>query len=135
MPLGDNVFMLDTRTDQDAPERTPWHESDWAMVVAGIGGLLVIGALAFAVFMTSHESTLPVLPHETTTSTPTTASTTRHTLSSSTTRPVPVTTSELTEPAIVPPAPEGPPASTSEPATTTMTNPYATTTVANAGAV
>ncbi|MHC9295780.1 hypothetical protein ACRCUN_25230 [Mycobacterium sp. LTG2003] len=127
--------MLDTSPDEEVAEQTPWHESDWAMVVAGVGGLLVIGLLAFAVFMTSHQSTLPVLPHETTTSTVTTASITRHTTSSWMTHPVPVTTSELTEPAIIPPAPQAPPATSSEPATTTMTNPYATTTVANAGAV
>lgn len=126
--------MLDTSRDEDVVEQTPWHESDWAMVVAGIGGLLVIGALAFAVFMTSHQSMLPALPRGTTSSTVTTVSTSRYTTSSLTTRSVPVTTSELIEPAIVPQAPEAPQATTSEPATTTMSNPYATTTAANAGA-
>lgn len=136
MLLADNGSVLDTTRDQDAAERTPWHESDWAMAVAGAGGLLVIGLLVFAVFMTSHESTLPAQPEGTTTSTVILSTATRHTTTvATTTRSIPVTTSEPTAPAIVTPAPTAPSESTSAAATTTMSNPYATTTVANAGAV
>ncbi|MEV0674565.1 hypothetical protein [Mycobacterium sp. NPDC050441] len=118
----------------EGPPSPPWHETPAAMVVAGIGGVVAIGALVFAILMTSHQSVLPPQPDRLTPVTPTKLSSRSVTTSTSTSPRTPVSTSEDIGPSSAPPPPQEIPVETSAPATTTMSNPYATTSAPNAGA-
>lgn len=129
MPVAD----LDSRLDStQGPPRTPWHETPAAMVIAGIGGVVAIGALVFAVLMTSHQSVLPPQPDRLTPVTPVKPSSRAVTTSTSTAPRTPVSTSEDIGTSTAPP-PELP-ADTTAPPTTTMSNPYATTSAPNGAA-
>ncbi|MUL83468.1 MULTISPECIES: hypothetical protein [unclassified Mycolicibacterium] len=123
--------------DDDGPLNTPWHETSAAIIVAGIGGVVAIGALVFAILMTSHHSGLPAQPERLTPVTPTRPSSSRPVTTTTTTAPrTPVSTSEDIGTPTAPPSSPPPeePAATTAPPTTTMSNPYATTTAPNAGA-
>ncbi|MEW2483149.1 hypothetical protein AB0876_26540 [Mycobacterium sp. NPDC049093] len=126
---------LDHRVDPaEAQPRTPWHETPAAMVVAGIGGVVAIGALVFAVLMTSHQSVLPPQPDRLTPVTPVKPSSRAVTTTTSTAPRTPVSTSEDIGTSITPPPPPEAPADTTAPPTTTMSNPYATTSAPNGAA-
>ncbi|MFV8163368.1 hypothetical protein ACNQVK_14960 [Mycobacterium sp. 134] len=122
---------------EDSPPRTPWHETTAAIVVAGIGGVVAIGALVFAILMTSHHSVLPAQPERLAPVTSTKPVSPRSTTTRTSTSPrTPVSTSEDIGTSSAPaplPSPEVP-VETTAPPTTTMSNPYATTSAPNAGA-
>ncbi|OCB12808.1 hypothetical protein A5717_15625 [Mycolicibacterium porcinum] len=121
-------------SEEGAPS-TPWYESTTAIVVAGIGGVVAIGALVFAILTTSHHSVLPVQPDRLTPVTPTSPASPRSTTSTTVTMPrTPVSTSEDTGMPSAPPPPPEAPVETTAPPTTTMSNPYATTSVPNGAA-
>ncbi len=111
-----------------------WHDQQPVIVAAGVAGLVLLALLVWAVIHTASNSrvpdTLPEPASSATSSTYTTSST------SSTSYTVPsVRTSQDTPVIIRPPAPtpedDGP---VDEPTTsTTITNPYVTTTTSNAG--
>ncbi|MBP2451158.1 hypothetical protein [Mycolicibacterium lutetiense] len=117
------------------PLSAPWYESTAAIVVAGIGGVVAIGALVLAVLATSHHSVLPVQPDRLTPVTPTKPVTSRSKATTTSMMPrTPVSASEGTG---MPSAPTLPPEVTVEttaPPTTTMSNPYATTSAPNGAA-
>lgn len=119
---------------EEGPPSTPWYESTAAIVAAGIGGVVAIGALVLAILTTSHHSVLPVQPDRLTPVTPTKPVSARSTTTTTSMIPrTPVSTSEDTG---IPSAP--PPAEvsveTTTPPTTTMSNPYATTSAPNGAA-
>ncbi|OBG87470.1 hypothetical protein A5699_01665 [Mycobacterium sp. E802] len=132
--------MLDTNLDHrigsaDDRPHTPWHETTAAMVLAGIGAVVAIGALVFAILMTSHHSVLPAQPERLTPVTPTKPVSSRSMTTSTSTSPrTPVSTSEDVGTSSAPPPPPEVAVETTAPPTTTMSNPYATTSVPNAGA-
>lgn len=120
---------------EDSPPRIPWHETTAAIAVAGIGGVVAIGALVFAILMTSHHSVLPAQPERLTPVTSTKPVSSRSTTTSTSTSPrTPVSTSEDIGTSSAPPPPPEVPVETTAPPTTTMSNPYATTSAPNAGA-
>jgi hypothetical protein len=104
------------------------------MVFAGIGAVVAIGALVFAILMTSHQSVLPPQPDRLTPVTPVKPSSRAVTTSTSTTPQTPVSTSEDIGPSTAPPPPPEASSDTTAPPTTTMSNPYATTSVPNGAA-
>lgn len=122
---------------EDSPPRTPWHETTAAIAVAGIGGVVAIGALVFAILMTSHHSVLPAQPERLTPVAPTKQGSSRSTTTTTSPSPrTPVSTSEdvgTSSAPTLPPLPEAPVESTAPP-TTTMSNPYATTSAPNGAA-
>ncbi|OBB21858.1 hypothetical protein A5792_07385 [Mycolicibacterium peregrinum] len=104
------------------------------MVLAGIGAVVAIGALVFAILMTSHQSVLPPQPDRLTPVTPVKPSSRAVTTSTSTstTPRTPVSTSEEIGTSTAPP--QEVPSDTTAPPTTTMSNPYATTSAPNGAA-
>ena len=129
--------MLETNPDhrvssaEDRPS-APWHETRTAMVLAGVGAVVAIGALVFAILMTSHQSVLPPQPDRLTPVTPVKPSSRSVAPSTSIAPRTPVSTSEDIGTSTAPP-PEAP-ADTTAPPTTTMSNPYATTSAPNGAA-
>ncbi len=128
--------MLETNPDHrvgsaDDRPSAAWHETRTAMVLAGVGAVVAIGALVLAILMTSHQSVLPPQPDRLTPVTPVNPSSRAVTTSTSTTPQTPVSTSEDIGPSTAPPPP---PSDTTAPPTTTMSNPYATTSVPNGAA-
>ncbi|OBB82697.1 hypothetical protein [Mycolicibacterium peregrinum] len=128
--------MLETNPDHrvgsaDDRPSAAWHETRTAMVLAGIGAVVAIGALVFAILMTSHQSVLPPQPDRLT---PVKPSSRAVTTSTSTTPQTPVSTSEDIGPSTAPPPPPEAPSDTTAPPTTTMSNPYATTSAPNGAA-
>ncbi len=120
---------------EEGPPSTPWYESTTAIVVAGIGGVVAIGALVFAILTTSHHSVLPVQPDRLTPVAPTKpASSWWSTTTTNTVPRTPVSTSEDTGIPSAPPPPAEVPVETTAPPTTTMSNPYATTSAPNGAA-
>ncbi|WP_131813012.1 hypothetical protein [Mycolicibacterium peregrinum] len=131
--------MLETNPDHrvssaDDRPSTAWHETRTAMVLAGIGAVVAIGALVFAILMTSHQSVLPPQPDRLTPVTPVKPSSRAVTTSTSTstTPRTPVSTSEEIGTSTAPP--QEVPSDTTAPPTTTMSNPYATTSAPNGAA-
>ncbi|MGW4101020.1 hypothetical protein [Mycobacterium sp. NPDC004974] len=115
----------------ESPPATPWYETTAAIVVAGVGGLVAIGVLVFAILTTSHHSVLPTQPERLTPVTPTKSMPSRSATATTSTRS-PVSTSEgIGTPSAPPPEV---PVETTAPPTTTMSNPYATTSVPNGAA-
>ncbi|MCV7362204.1 hypothetical protein [Mycolicibacterium neworleansense] len=121
----------------DSPPSVPWHETRAAVVAAGIGGVLAIGALVFAILMTSHHSVSPVQPERLTPVSRTKPASSRATTTTTSTSPrAPVSTSDDAGPSNAPaPPPAEAPVDTTLLPTTTMSNPYATTPAPSAGAV
>jgi cytoskeletal protein RodZ len=84
------------------PDAIPWYEESWAVVTAGVAGVLVIGVLIYAVMQTSQHSVDPsngpqVLPNYPTSSAPSSSrTTTSRTTRSSTTTTTTETTTETT---------------------------------------
>lgn len=131
--------MLETNPDHrvgsaDDRPSAAWHETRTAMVLAGVGAVVAIGALVLAILMTSHQSVLPPQPDRLTPVTPVKPSSRAVTTSTSTTPQTPVSTSEDIGPSNAPPPPPVAPSDTTAPPTTTMSNPYATTSVPNGAA-
>lgn len=131
--------MLETNPDHrvgsaDDRPSAAWHETRTAMVLAGVGAVVAIGALVLAILMTSHQSVLPPQPDRLTPVTPVKPSSRAVTTSTSTTPQTPVSTSEDIGPSTAPPPPPEAPSDTTAPPTTTMSNPYATTSVPNGAA-
>jgi hypothetical protein len=112
-----------------------WHDQQPVIVAAGVAGLVLLALLVWAVFDTASNSrvpdTLPEPPSSATSSTYTTSST------STTSYTVPSVQTSQDNPVITrPPAPtsedDGPGGDETTPSTT-ITNPYVTTTTSNAG--
>lgn len=96
--------MVDDQPGASAP--IPWYEESWAVVTAGVAGVLAIGVLIYAVVQTAEHSVEPSYgpQHYTdysasTTGVTSTTSTTRTTRSSRTTETTTTTesTTETTE--------------------------------------
>lgn len=89
--------MVDDQRGESAP--IPWYEESWAVVTAGVAGVLAIGVLIYAVVQTSENSLQPSGPQYytdysgSTSSTTSTSTTTSRTTRSSTTT---TTTTEST---------------------------------------
>ncbi|WP_135456542.1 hypothetical protein [Mycobacterium sp. DL99] len=116
----------------ESPPTTPWYETTAAIVVAGVGGLVAIGVLVFAILTTSHHSVLPTQPERLTPVTPTKSMPSRSATTTTTSTRSPVSTSEgIGTPSAPPPEV---PVETTAPPTTTMSNPYATTSAPNGAA-
>ncbi len=110
-------------SSEDSPPGAPWHETPVAMLAAGIGAVVAIGALVFAIVTTSHHSVSPDQPERLTPVSPTRPALSRSsTLSTAGTTPrTPVSTSEDAGTSTAPPPPEDAQATTAPP-TTTPTN-------------
>jgi cytoskeletal protein RodZ len=132
-----SVTQVDERTSE--PETPQWHERPGLAVAAGLGVILALGLIVFAVMQTAQHarqpSSIPVPA-------PSATTTTKPTARSSTTTPTPMPTTSTTvesTPAQPPSATETPTLETAETptttGTTTLTNPYSTTTPPLAGHV
>jgi hypothetical protein len=123
-------------TDED--EQPDWHEQPGVILAAGAAALVLVGLLVYAVIRVSDGSSLlpgdgpPAPTYASTSATSTTTSTT-------TSYTVPsVQTSEDTGPPATVPSTEGDPGfddSDTPTTSTTIYNPYGTTTPTNAGHV
>jgi hypothetical protein len=123
-------------TDEDG--RQDWHDHPGVIWAAGVAAVALVGLLVYAVVRVSDGSSLlpgdgpPAPSYASTSSTSTTTST-------STSYPMPsVQTSEDTGPPVTVPSTEDAPGSDDSDTTTTSTtiyNPYGTTTPTNAGHV
>jgi hypothetical protein len=114
-----------------------WHDQQPVIVAAGVAALVLLAVLVWAVIRTADNSSGPPAPVEFAPSSSDTSSTYTTTSTSTTSYSVPsVQTSQDN------PVPTGPPASTAQDdapsddetsTSTTITNPYVTTTTSNAG--
>lgn len=132
--------MLETEPDRRvrSPEERPsipWYETRTAMVLAATGAVVAIGALVLAILMTSHHSVLPSQPGRLSPVTPTKQMSPRSTTTTTSTLPrTPASTSEDIGTSSAPTPPPEVPIETTAPPTTTMSNPYATTSLPNGAA-
>ncbi|MGB5112467.1 MAG: hypothetical protein WBO08_12980 [Mycobacterium sp.] len=79
------------------PDPTPWYEESWAVVTAGVAGVLVIGVLIYAVMQTSQHSVDPSNGPQYVTDYPTSSTTSSsRTTTTRTTRPSTTTTTTTT---------------------------------------
>jgi cytoskeletal protein RodZ len=82
------------------PDPIPWYEESWAVVTAGVAGVLVIGVLIYAVMQTSEHSVDPsngpqyFTDYPTSSTTSSSRTTTSRTTRSSTTTTTTTTTSD-----------------------------------------
>jgi hypothetical protein len=121
--------------DDDEPS---WHDQQPVIVAAGVGGLVLLALLVWAVIHTANKSTTPpepvdFPPSSATSSTYTTEST------SSTSYTMPSVQTSQDNPIVTGPPPSTPsdegPGDVETTTSTTTTNPYPTTTPTNAGHV
>lgn len=136
--MADDQRRETAQTPAQNPAQNPWYEESWAVMTAGVTGVLAIGVLIYAVVQTAEHSVEPTYGNQyytdysasTTSATSTTTSRSARSTTSRTTSTRTTSTSATSTTSSTPPTSTAPSLDDDNPF---ILNPFATTTTADAG--